>query len=279
MALISFLPFPPRATKAKADERSLGAVLLLSPLPPQGCKAPHLFFAPSPSGNKSKGRRAKPGCCTFFSFSPHRDLRPLISFLPLPPRATKAKADERSLGAVLFFPSPPARNLKAPHLFFTPSPSGNKSKGRRAKPGVLKFFSLLSPAGMQGPSSHFFSFLARGTKAADERSLGAVAPLLLLLLPPQGCKAPHLFFTHSPSVNKSKGRRAKPGCCRSFSFSPRKDPRPLISFLPFPSRATKAKADERSLGAVDFSPSPPAKMQGPSSFEFSALVIRGLDDA
>ena len=241
MALISFLPFPPRATKAKADERSLGAVLLLSPLPPQGRNA--LFFAPSPSGNKSKGRRAKPGCCTFFPFSPRKNL------------------------------------IEAPHLFFTPSPSGNKSKGRRAKPGVLKFFSLLSREGMQGPSSHFFSFLARGTKAADERSLGAVAPLLLLLLPPQGCKAPHLFFTHSPSVNKSKGRRAKPGCCRSFSFSPRKDPRPLISFLPFPSRATKAKADERSLGAVDFSPSPPAKMQGPSSFEFSALVIRGLDDA
>ena len=191
-------------------------------------------------------------------------MRLLISFLPLPPRATKAKADERSLGAVLFFPSPPARNLKAPHLFFTPSPSGNKSKGRRAKPGVLKFFSLLSRAGMQGPSSHFFSFLARGTKAAaDERSLGAVAPLLLLLLPPQGCKAPHLFFTHSPSVNKSKGRRAKPGCCRSFSFSPRKDSRPLISFLPFPPRATKAKADERSLGAVDFLLLPPQRCKAP----------------
>ena len=225
-----FCPFP--LVQQKQRQTSEAWVLYfystLSPLPPQGCKAPHLFFAPSPSGNKSKGRRAKPGCCTFFSFSPRKD-------------------------------------LKAPHLFFTPSPSGNKSKGRRAKPGVLKFFSLLSRAGMQGPSSHFFSFLARGTKAADERSLGAVAPLLLLLLPPQGCKAPHLFFTHSPSVNKSKGRRAKPGCCRSFSFSPRKDPRPLISFLPFPSRATKAKADERSLGAVDFSPSPPAGIQGPSS--------------
>jgi hypothetical protein len=189
--LISFLPLPPRATKAKADERSLGAVLLLSSLPPQGCKAPHLFFTPSPSGNKSKGRRAKPGCCTFFSFSPRKD-------------------------------------LKAPHLFFTPSPSGNKSKGRRAKPGVLKFFSLLSPAGMQGPSSHFFSFLARGTKAADERSLGAVL----------------LFF---------------------FFFSPRKDARPLISFSPIPPRSTEAKADERSLGAVDLSPSPPARTQGPSS--------------
>ena len=69
---------------------------------------------------------------------------------------------------------------------------------------------------MQGPSSHFFPFLARGTKAADEPSLGAVA-LLLLLLPPQGCKAPHLYFALSPSGNKSKGRRAKPGCCSFFT--------------------------------------------------------------
>ena len=133
----------------------------------------------------------KSNCCIFFSFSPRKDL------------------------------------IGAPHLFFTPSPSGNKSKGRRAKPGVLKFFSLLSRAGMQGPSSHFFSFLARGTKAADERSLGAVAPLLLLLLPPQGCKAPHLFFTLPPSGNKSQGSPAKAGCCRFFSLS-------RFSFLPPP---------------------------------------------
>ena len=69
---------------------------------------------------------------------------------------------------------------------------------------------------MQGPSSHFFPFLARGTKAADERSLGDVA-LLLLVVPPQGCKAPHLHFALSPSGNKSKGRRAKPGCCSFFT--------------------------------------------------------------
>ena len=202
-----------------------------------------MALAPSPSGNKSKGRRAKPGCCTFFPFSPRKDLieAPHL-FFPPSPSGNKSKGRRARPGCCTLFSFSPRKDLKAPHLFFTPSPSGNKSKGRRAKPGVLKFFSLLSRAGMQGPSSHFFSFLARGTKAADERSLGAVAPLLLLLLPPQGCKAPHLFFTHSPSVNKSKGRRAKPGCCR-------------------------------------FSPSPPAKMQGPSSFEFSALVIRGLDDA
>ena len=199
-------------------------------------------------------------------------------FYPFPLGQQKQRQTSEAWVLYFFFLLPP-QGFKGSSSLFYPFPLGQQKQRQTSEAWGAEVFLSPFPRRDAGPLISFFSFLARGTKAADERSLGAVAPLLLLLLPPQGCKAPHLFFTHSPSVNKSKGRRAKPGCCRSFSFSPRKDPRPLISFLPFPPRATKAKADERSLGAVDFSPSPPAKMQGPSSFEFSALVIRGLDDA
>ena len=181
MALVFFLPFPPRATKAKADKRSLGAVLLLSPLPPQGCKAPHLFFAPSPSGNKSKGRRAKPGCCTFFPFSPRKNL------------------------------------IETPHLFFTPSPSGNKSKGRRAKPGCCTFFSFSPRKEFKGSSSLFYPF-PLGQQKQRQTSEAWGAEVFLSPFPRRDAGPLISFFFFSCTGNKSSGR-AKPGCCSSSSSS------------------------------------------------------------
>ena len=158
--LISFLPLPPRATKAKADERSLGAVLLLSSLPPQGCKAPHLFFTPSPSGNKSKGRRAKPGCCTFFSFSPRKEFKGSSSlFYPFPLGQQKQRQTSEAWGAEVFLSPFPRRDAGPLISFFFFSCTGNKSSGR-AKPGCCSSSSSSSspPARMQGPSSLFHPF-------------------------------------------------------------------------------------------------------------------------
>ena len=214
--LISFLPLPPRATKAKADERSLlGAVLSLYPLPPQGCKAPHLFFTPSPSGNKSKGRRAKPGVLKFFSLlSPAGMQGPSSHFFF---SCTGNKSSGRAKPGCCSFSSSslllPPQGCKAPHLFFTLRPSGNKSKGRRAKPGVLKFFSLLSPRKDSGPL---------------------------------------ISFIFSCTGNKSSGR-AMPGCC-SFSSSsssssspPARMQGPSSLFRPFPFGQQKQRQTSEAL--------------------------------
>ena len=89
-----------------------------------------------------------------------------------------------------------------------------------------------------------------------------------LLLPPQGCKAPHLFFTPSPSGNKSKGRRAKPGVLKFLSLLyPRNDAGPLISFFSFSCTGNKSSGQAKP-GCCSFpssSSSPPASIQGPSS--------------
>ena len=72
------------------------------------------------------------------------------------------------------------------------------------------------------------------SRATKQRQTKPGVLYFFLLLPPQGCKAPHLFFTPSPSGNKSKGRRAKPGVLKFFSLlSPRNDAGPLISFFSF----------------------------------------------
>ena len=107
--LISFLPLSPSCNKSKGRRAKPGCCTFTLSSPPARMQGSSSLFCPSPLGQQKQRQTSEAWVLYFCSpLSPRKDARLLISFLPLPPRATKAKADERSLGAVLFFPSPPA---------------------------------------------------------------------------------------------------------------------------------------------------------------------------
>ena len=63
-------------------------------------------------GNKSKGRRAKPGVLYFFLLLPPQGC------LSLPPRATKQRQKSEAWGAEVFLSPLPPQGCRAPHLIF-----------------------------------------------------------------------------------------------------------------------------------------------------------------
>ena len=137
-------------------------------------EAPSSLFCPFPLVQQKQRQTSEAWVLYFYSLlSPRKDARPLIFFLPLSPSCNKSKGRRAKPGCCTFTLSSPPARMQGSSSLFCPSPLGQQKQRQTSEAWVLYFIFLLPPQGFKGPSSLFYPCPPRATKAkADERSLG-----------------------------------------------------------------------------------------------------------